>query len=80
MGRAQMGLSGDCVFRYLGEWGHDLPIRRPAMVVEEVRGLLRRMGCDSERKEKMVVEEDVRRGEGKDRGKVGLSPAMSFMG
>jgi hypothetical protein len=85
--RAQMGLSKDGVFRYFGEWGHDLPIRRPAMVVDEVRGLLKRMGGDRERMLKKDVEEDsgtrVEKREAeksKDRRAVQLSPTMTFLG
>ncbi|KAJ4366331.1 hypothetical protein N0V83_007967 [Neocucurbitaria cava] len=41
--RAQCRLSGDVEYKYFAEWGHDLPIRRPAVVVEEVRRLLGRV-------------------------------------
>jgi pimeloyl-ACP methyl ester carboxylesterase len=41
---AQCGLSRNVVFRYSGCWEHhDLPIRRPALVVEEVKMFLNRM-------------------------------------
>lgn len=41
--RAQCRLSKNTEFRYYGDIGHDLPIRRPGIVVEEVRKLLERI-------------------------------------
>ena len=85
------GLSNDWVFRYLGEWGHDLPIRRPAMVVDEVRGLLERMGEERDGEGKVHIDVGDESGSGrrrevksdgkvKDKRTVRLSAAMSFLG
>ncbi|KAF1831405.1 alpha/beta-hydrolase [Decorospora gaudefroyi] len=41
--RAQWGLSEDVCDREFVEWGHDLPIRRPGIVVWLVRELMERM-------------------------------------
>ncbi|OAL54122.1 alpha/beta-hydrolase, partial [Pyrenochaeta sp. DS3sAY3a] len=41
--RAQCRLSRNWVYKYYGEWGHDLPIRKPEVVGEEVRKLLERV-------------------------------------
>ncbi|KAH3941951.1 hypothetical protein HBI56_063240 [Parastagonospora nodorum] len=41
--RAQCQLSKNAEFRYYGDFGHDLPIRRPGIVVEEVKKLLDRI-------------------------------------
>jgi pimeloyl-ACP methyl ester carboxylesterase len=38
--RAQSGLSADVDYRYVREFGHDLPIRRPEFIAEEVRKFL----------------------------------------
>jgi pimeloyl-ACP methyl ester carboxylesterase len=42
--KIQFGLSRDVEYRYYGDCGHDLPIRRPEVVVDEVRRLLERVG------------------------------------
>jgi pimeloyl-ACP methyl ester carboxylesterase len=83
--RAQKGLSEDGRFVYFGEWGHDLVVRRPGIVVSEVRRLLERMGCGCGSREGVV----------RDHGDAdthvsgqceligvgnGFSPAMSFLG
>jgi hypothetical protein len=75
--RAQRGLGKDVLFRYFGEWGHDLPVRRPGVVVEEVRGLLSRMGFEGGERRSLGwgVVGNVERKEA-----TGLSPAMSFLG
>jgi pimeloyl-ACP methyl ester carboxylesterase len=85
--RAQCGLGKEVKFMYFEDWGHDLPIRRPAMVVEEVRGLLLRMGFDGKRRRDVGRDETKERMDGGGKGrkkvggeKVGLSPAMSFLG
>lgn len=44
--RAQCRLSKDAEYKYFAEWGHDLPIRRPPIAVEEVRKLLERVRRD----------------------------------
>lgn len=41
--RAQCRLSKNVEFRYYGDCGHDLPFRRPDVVVEEVKKLLERV-------------------------------------
>ncbi|CAO2657913.1 Nn.00g071730.m01.CDS01 [Neocucurbitaria sp. VM-36] len=41
--RAQCRLSENFEYKYFAEWGHDLPIRRPTVVVEEIRKLLGRV-------------------------------------
>jgi len=41
--RAQCRLSKNTEFRYYGDVGHDLPYRRPGIVVEEVKKLLERI-------------------------------------
>jgi pimeloyl-ACP methyl ester carboxylesterase len=43
LARAQTRLSGHVRMKYFERWGHDLPMRRPQIVVDEVRGLLERM-------------------------------------
>lgn len=43
--RAQCMLSRDAEFQYYGDCGHDLPIRRSGVIVEELRMLLRRLNC-----------------------------------
>lgn len=47
--RVQCGLSSDVTFRYYAEWGHDLPIRKPEVAVEEVRKLVDRVSRCLER-------------------------------
>lgn len=51
--RAQCRLSRNGEYKYFGEWGHDLPIRKPEVVGEEVRKLLERV----RRKENRVMDE-----------------------
>jgi pimeloyl-ACP methyl ester carboxylesterase len=41
--RAQSRMSWNVEFTYYGDCGHDLPIRRPGIVVEEVKNLLKRI-------------------------------------
>lgn len=41
--KAQCGLSNDAVFQACEEYGHDTPIRKPAVVVEQVRKFLTRL-------------------------------------
>jgi pimeloyl-ACP methyl ester carboxylesterase len=83
--RAQTGLSREGKFVYFKEWGHDLPIRKPAIVVSEVTKLLERMGCGCASREggaKDFGEKDTRASGtgGQVRVGKGLSPAMSFLG
>lgn len=46
--RAQCRLSRNTEFRAFEQWGHDLPIRRPAVVVEEMKKLLERVRSEWE--------------------------------
>jgi pimeloyl-ACP methyl ester carboxylesterase len=41
--RAQCGLSSDVEYKYIGEWGHDLPCRKPEVLVDEIRKLVERV-------------------------------------
>jgi pimeloyl-ACP methyl ester carboxylesterase len=43
--RAQCRLSKDATYMYYDQWGHDLPMRRPMVAVEDIRKLLARV-CD----------------------------------
>jgi len=43
--RAQCRLSEDATYMYYDQWGHDLPMRRPTVAVEDIRKLLARV-CD----------------------------------
>jgi pimeloyl-ACP methyl ester carboxylesterase len=84
--RTQTDLSKDVRFVYFREWGHDLVIRKPVIVVSEVRGLLERMSSGEEEKEDVdtgstcVDDPRVSRKSGVVSGGKGLSPAMSFLG
>jgi pimeloyl-ACP methyl ester carboxylesterase len=40
--RAQCRLSSDVSYKYIGEWGHDVPCRKPEVLLDEIRNLVER--------------------------------------